>query len=177
EAYVEAGGRRFEGASFGGVPETGRRGVKGELVIVGRGGRRQLDRIDAAGKILLVDWCDQGLWPYHVALEAGLRGAAALVVTSLAGGPWYQADGAVGTFDGIWHREGPPAVTVSKEDAAGLTALAGAEARVVLDAPLGPGAKAVNVVGVLAGRGRGAPLVVAGHHDAWYRGAFDDATG
>src|SRR5439155_17643699 len=68
EAYVEAGGRRFEGASFGGVPETGRRGVKGELAVVGRGGRRQLDRIDAAGKILLVEWCDQGLWPYHVAL-------------------------------------------------------------------------------------------------------------
>src|SRR5690242_17459992 len=45
DAYVEAGGERYECASFGGVPETGKRGVRGELVRAGRGGRRELDRL------------------------------------------------------------------------------------------------------------------------------------
>jgi hypothetical protein len=64
-------------------------------------------------------------------------------------------------------------VTIRKEDAAKLHG----QVRVVLKAPLTPGAEAANVVGVLPGRRRGAPLVVAGHHDGWFGAAFDDATG
>ena len=175
DAYVEADGRRYECASFGGVPETPPGGVTGELVVAGRAGRRELDGLDVHGRVVLVDWREEGLWPYHVGLELGLRGAAALVVTSSAGGPYYQAPGALGTFDGLWHREGPPAVTIRKEDAAELAA--GRRVRVVLEAPLTRGAEAANVVGVLPGRRRGAPSVVAGHHDGWFGGAFDDASG
>jgi type II secretory ATPase GspE/PulE/Tfp pilus assembly ATPase PilB-like protein len=69
EAFVELDdGTRFECASFGGIPETGPQGVSGELVAVGRGGRRQLDRLDVAGKIALVEWQVARLWPYHVGL-------------------------------------------------------------------------------------------------------------
>jgi Iap family predicted aminopeptidase len=175
DAFVEAGGRRYECASFGGVPETGARGLSGELVVAGRAGRQELEGLDVQGRVVLVDWREEGLWPYHVGLELGLRGAAALVVTSSEGGPYYQSPGALGTFDGLWHREGPPAVTIRKEDAARLRA--GERVRVVLDAPLTRGALAANVVGVLGGRRRGAPSVVAGHHDGWFGGAFDDASG
>ena len=175
DAYVEVGGRRFECASFGGVPETGPDGVSGELVVAGRAGRRELEGLDVQSRVVLVDWREEGLWPYHVALELGLRGAAALVVTSSEGGPYYQSPGALGTFDGLWHREGPPAVTIRKEDAARLRS--GEHVRVVLEAPLTRGARAANIVGVLAGRRRGAPSVVAGHHDGWFGGAFDDASG
>ncbi|MDQ2910987.1 MAG: M20/M25/M40 family metallo-hydrolase, partial [Actinomycetota bacterium] len=178
EAFVElAGGTRLECASFGGVPETGRKGVTGELVAVGRGGRRQLDRVDVAGKVVLVEWQVARLWPYHVGLELGLRGAAAMVVYCPPGGPYYQAPGALGTFDGIWHAEGPPCVTATKEDGAKLAARAGEQVRVVLRAPLARGAEAANVVGELPGRRRGAPAIVAGHHDGWFGAAFDDATG
>ncbi len=178
DAYVElGGGRRFECASFGGVPETGAEGVSGRLVFVGRGGRRELDRLDVAGAITLVDWCDDGLWPYQVGLELGIRGAAAMVVTSLPGGPYYQAPGALGSFDGLWHREGPPAVTIRKEDAAALVARDGETVRVVLSAPLQRGARASNVVGTLPGRRATRPLLVGAHHDAWFSGAFDDASG
>ena len=178
EAFVELADRtRFECASFGGVPETGPDGLSGELVAVGRGGRRQLDRLEVAGKIALVEWQVERLWPYHVGLELGLRGAAAMVVYAPAGGPYYQAPGALGTFDGIWHAEGPPCLTIRREDGAKLAARAGEPARVVLRAPLSRGAEAANVVGVLRGRRRGAPLVVAGHHDGWFGAAFDDATG
>src|SRR5437588_11730471 len=151
EAFVEAGERRYECASFGGVPETPPGGVSGELVVVGRAGRRELEGLEVRGRVVLVDWRDDGLWPYHVALELGLRGAAALVVTSSEGGPYYQSPGALGTFDGLWHREGPPAVTIREEDAARLRA--GEQVRVVLGAPLTRGALATNVVGVLGGQG------------------------
>jgi Iap family predicted aminopeptidase len=174
EAYVEAAAKRYECASFGGVPETGANGVRGELVDVGRGGRRQLDRVEVAGKIALVDWQVQPLWPYHVGLELGLRGAKAMIVVARDGGPYYQAPGALGTFDGIWHEEAPPCVTIRREDAAELTA--GSDVRVVLRAPLTRGAEAANVMGLLPGRRRGAPNVVAGHHDGWFRAAFDDAS-
>jgi Iap family predicted aminopeptidase len=175
DAYVEADGSRYECASFGGVPETGPAGVTGELVVAGRAGRRELDGLDVRGRVVLVDWREDGFWPYHAALELGLRGAAALIVTSSASGPYYQSPDALGTFDGLWHREGPPAVTIRKEDAARL--VAGRPVRVVLSAPLTRGAEAANVVGVLRGRRRGAPLAVAGHHDGWFGGAFDDASG
>lgn len=177
DAYVEADGHRYECASFGGVPETPADGVTGELVVAGRAGRRQLDGLDVRSRVVLVDWREDALWPYHVGLELGLRGASALVVTSSPGGPYYQSPGALGTFDGLWHREGPPAVTIRKEDAAALAGASGRPVRVVLDAPLTRGAEAANVVGVLPGRRRGAPLVVAGHHDGWFGGAFDDASG
>ena len=178
DAYVElASGRRFECASFGGVPETGAEGVSGRLISVGRGGRRELDRLDVAGAITLVDWCDDGLWPYQVGLELGLRGAAAMIVASLSGGPYYQAPGALGSFDGLWHREGPPAVTIRKEDAAVLAARDGEAVRVVLSAPLERDALASNVVATLPGRRAARPLLVGAHHDAWFSGAFDDASG
>lgn len=173
EAYVElADGTLVEGASFGGVPETGPRGLEGNLVRVGRGGRRQLDRLDVAGKVALVEWQVERLWPYHVGLELGLRGAKAMVLYAPVGGPFYQAPEALGTFDGIWHAEGPPCVTIRREDAPKLHG----EVRVVLRAPLKP-AQGWNVVGELPGRRRGAPLIVAGHHDGWFFAAFDDATG
>jgi Iap family predicted aminopeptidase len=173
EAFVElADGARLECASFGGVPETGPDGVEGELVAVGRGGRRQLDRLDVGGKVAVVEWQVARLWPYHVGLELGLRGARAMVVHAPEGGPYYQAPGALGTFDGIWHTEGPPCVTIRREDAPKLHG----RVRVVLRAPMGP-AEGWNVVGELPGRRPGAPAIVAGHHDGWFRAAFDDATG
>jgi Iap family predicted aminopeptidase len=177
DAFVElADGRHYECASFGGVPETGPHGVRAPLVHVGRGGRRQLDVLDVGGKIALVDWEVERLWPYHVGLELGLRGAAALIVTSPPGGPYYQAAGALGTFDGLWHAEAPPCVTIRKEDAAELNAHEGVDVRVVLSAPLTRGAEAANVVGILPGRRDGAPSIVAGHHDGWFGAAFDDAS-
>jgi Peptidase family M28 len=130
-----------------------------------------------AGKVVLVDWSDKDLWPYDFGLELGLRGAAAIAVTCFPGGPYYQAEGAVGTFDGMWHPGAPPLVTVRKEDAAELVRRVGARARVVLRAPLARGSEAANVVGYLRGEREG-PLVVAGHHDGWMGGAtFDDASG
>jgi Iap family predicted aminopeptidase len=175
-AFLEVEGRRYECASMGGAAETGPAGVRGPLAFVRRGGRRELDGLDVAGKVVLVDWSDDGLWPYAFALELGLRGAAAVVVTCLAGGPYYQEAGALGAFDGMFHAGTPPVVTIRKEDAAEAIPLAGSPARVVLRAPL-ERREGANVVGYLPGT-RPGPVVVAGHHDGWMGGAaFDDLTG
>jgi Iap family predicted aminopeptidase len=178
DAWVELDGRRYECASMGGVPETPRRGVSGKLLFVRRGGRRELDAAgDVAGRIVLVDWSDERLWPFEFGLELGLRGAAAVVVACFPGGPYYQEPGAIGTFDAMYHRGAPPLVTIRKEDAAQLAERAGERAQVVLRAPM-QRAEAANVVGYLGGRERAGPLVVAGHHDGWLGGAaYDDLTG
>jgi Iap family predicted aminopeptidase len=176
EAFVEIGGRRYEGVSMGGAPRTSPRGVAGELVFVRRGGRRELAGVEVAGKVVLVDWSDGRLWPFHFGLELGLRGAAAVIVACFAGGPWYQADGALGTFDAMWHRQAPPLLVIRREDGERLAGLAPRRARVVVRASLRK-AVAANVVGLLPGRRARAPLLVGGHHDGWFSAACDDATG
>jgi len=176
-AFVEAEGKKYECASLGGVPETPPGGVRGELVFVRRGGRRELDGLEVFGKVVLVDWSDEALWPYEFGLELGLRGAVAVLVTCLPGGPYYQEPEALGTFDGMYHAVAPPLATMRKEDAVELAARSGTPVRVVLRAPM-KRAEAANVVGYLPGRARAGPLVVAGHHDGWMGGAaFDDLTG
>ncbi len=176
-AFVERDdGVRYECVSMGGVPPTPAGGVSGELVFVSRGGRRELAGLDVAGRIVLVDWRDDDLWPFQVGLELGLRGARALIVTSSAGGPYFQADGALGTFDGMWHAGAPPMVTMRKEDAAELRSRGG-RVTVVLDATIDPDASGLNVVGFLPGRQRRQPILVGAHHDAWFSGSFDDAAG
>jgi len=95
-----------------------------------------------------------------------------MVLYAPEGGPFYQAPNALGTFDGIWHAEAPPCVTIRREDAPKLEGCV----RVVLRAPRKP-SEGWNVVGELPGRRRGAPTIVAGHHDGWFKAAFDDATG
>jgi Iap family predicted aminopeptidase len=176
EAYVQAGRKRYECASMGGVPGTGPRGVSGRLIAVHRGGRAELDGIDVAGRVVLVDWSDRDLWPYAFGLELGLRGAVAVIVACLPGGPYFQREDSLGCFDAMWHPDAPPLVTIRKEDAAVLWQRQGKPVTVVLRASLRP-AWGSNVLGTLSGRRRGAPLLVGAHHDGWFRAAHDDATG
>ncbi len=176
EAFVQVGRTRYECASLGGVPGTGPGGVSGRLAVVPRGGRGELEGVDVEGRIVLVDWSDRDMWPYAFGLELGLRGAVAVIVTCFPGGPYFQRDEALGSFDGMWHPEAPPVVTIRKEDAATLWRRVGSTVTVVLLASLRP-AWGQNVLGVLPGRRRGAPLLVGAHHDGWFHAAHDDATG
>lgn len=180
-ATLEADGGPFACAAFGGTPPTPPGGVEGELVFAGRGSRTELVRRGVAGKIVLIDWPgDHLLWPSLTTAEATRAGALAVVCTCLSGGRYYQSKGALGAFDGIWVGGSVPLATISKEDALRLIERqrsAPLQARLTLDAELLPGATAHNVVGTLGGHRRGPPIVVAGHHDGWFAGAFDDATG
>ena len=180
-AALDAAGDSFVCAAFGGSPPTPPGGVAGDLVFAGRGSRADLARRDVAGKIVLVDWPgDHLLWPSLTAAEATRAGALAVVCTCLPGGRYYQAEQALGSFDGLWIEGSVPLATIAKEDALRVIELQRSSplpARLTLEAELSPGATAHNVVGTLPGTHRGPPIVVAGHHDGWFDGAFDDATG
>jgi hypothetical protein len=174
------GGRRFECASLAGVPPTRRSGVSGEVVFVGDGRRDRLERLDVSGKVALVDWRRASVWISEIGLELGLRGAAAIIVACLDGAERFQGPDALGTSVGRWHPAAPPLVTIGKTDALELVehCRSGApRATVVLDVEIDRQARGRNVVGVLALEKRGAPLVVGAHHDGWFSGAFDNASG
>ena len=49
--------------------------------------------------------------------------------------------------------------------------------RFISNGRLTPDGEGANVVGFLPGRRTGRPVLVGGHHDAWFTGSFDDATG
>ncbi len=181
-ATLEAGGRTYTCATFGGAPPTPPGGVAGELVDGGTGSRRELARGDVRGRIVLVDWRGDHLrWPAFAAAEAAHQGAVGVVVASLPGGAYYQGEGAIGTFDALWIDGAAPMATIAKEDALALAAAARdggpVPARLRVDADLDRGATGWNVLGTLPGRREGAGIHVAAHHDAWFSAAFDDASG
>jgi len=174
------GGSRFECASLAGVPATPGRGVTGELVFVGDGRRDRLGRLDLAGKVALVDWRRASVWISEIGLELGMRGAAAIVVACLDGAARFQGQDALGTSVARWHPAAPPLVTIRKADGLELVGLCRSgtpRVTVALDVEIDREAKGRNVVGVLSPEKRGAPIVVGAHHDGWFSGAFDNASG
>ena len=181
-AFVELpDGTRLPGASFGGTPGTLPQGVTGLLRDVGTARRRALDRLDLAGAVALVDWATASVSLGDVGLELGSRGAIGLVVACPEGGPYYQSPDVFGSFPSGWYTGAPPLLTVSKASQAtlrrALDGRAELRVRVVVRATTDPGARGSNSIGWLPGASRETPLVVGAHHDAWFRGAFDDATG
>ena len=180
-ASLAVAGEDFPCSSFGGVPGTPAGGLEGELVFVGEGTRAELAGVDLRGRIALFDWRgDQLFWPSLTAAELGYAGALAVVCTCLPGARYYQAECALGSFDGIWLAGSPPFAYLAHEDASLLIERLAAgplRARLTVAAELTPNASAHNVTGVLPGRSRGGPIVIGGHHDCWFAAAFDDATG
>lgn len=174
------GASTYQCASLAGVQATPRSGVTAEVVYVRDGRRDRLDRLDVSGKIALVDWRSGDEWISEIGLELGTRGAKAIIVTCLAGGARFQGAGALGTSVGRWHAEAPPMVTMRKNEAAEVIELCRSgtpRATVRLDVAIDRKAQGRNVVGVLGPERPGAPIVVGAHHDGWFSGAFDNASG
>ncbi len=177
---VEGTGSRIAGCSMAGVPATSKKGVSGPLVFVRDGRRDRLDRLDLAGVIALVDWRRAGPWISEIGLELGMRGVRAIVVCCLEGGSRFLGEGALGTSVGHWHAGAPPLVTVRQKDGWALIARcrkAPVRATVTLDVEFSRRAKGRNVCGVFAPELSGAPVVMGAHHDGWFFGAFDNASG
>lgn len=169
----------IEASSFGGVPGTPPGGLTGRLVYVGEARRGTLDRQDLKDAVVLLEWRDPDVEPAAVVLELMLRHVAAVVLTCPEGGPWYQSPGALGAFDGHWPVGAPPMVTIRKEDAHRLRlqlATGPVEVTVTLEVQTQAGVAGYNVVGYLDGESDDV-IVVGAHHDAWFRGAFDNTSG
>ena len=176
-----ADGTQWECASLGSFPPTPKDGVTGEVVVVGDGRRRSLDGLDLAGKVALLDWREIPVSICDVVLELGLRGVVAVILCSLDGGARFQGQDALGSSVSSWHEGSPPLVTMRKRHAYELLdrgrsgdqmVTVRAEIEITRDAP------GCNVISVFPGeRNDLAPIVVAAHHDAWFSGAWDNATG
>ena len=174
------GGRTYEASGFGGVPGTPKRGLTAALVDGGRGDRHALRNIDVAGKLVLVDWDRMSFPPRLAGLELGHRGARGLIVNCPPGAPYYGAPDALGTFHGSWHDDAPPFVMIRKEHAAAIRrslARGSVQATMTLAADLKRDAVGYNSIGYLGNGDPRRPIVVGAHHDGWFRGAWDNATG
>lgn len=148
-------GAAYECASFGGAPGTGGAGIDGEIVYVGRGSRADLAGLDLAGRIALIDWrggepARNLLWPSLSAAECARAGAVAAVITSLPGGDFYQAPGALGSGDAYCLPQTPPLATIRKEDALQLMErlrFAPVIGRLVVDVEVTPAPRATTSLG------------------------------
>jgi Iap family predicted aminopeptidase len=178
-ADLTVGGQTFPAVSWSGVPATPSGGITGPLTDLGTPTRRGLDGAELSGHVVLADLRSSPAGAAELALELSLRGAAALVFSYGRRGPFFQAEDAYGAMPGRWYAGAVPMVLVSKETVAALRSQrAGApvEACVRLEASQSPRSVGWNVSGCLDGDEPG-PIVVSAHHDAWFRGAWDNASG
>ena len=170
-ARLEPGdGSAIEGAALGGTPPTPPGGIRARVVDAGGWRRRDLDRLDVRGALVLIDWRKGPGSPTDAGLELGLRGAAGVLVTPAKGGPYFQAEGALGGFDGHWHAGAPPMMTIRKRDGDALRARLAhgpVEATMTVNAAIAPGTAGQQRRGLPAGRRAGhrsssAPTTTAG---------------
>ena len=176
--WVEAGGTRYDAVSMGGGPGALARGVAGELV------RRRSRRapgaglLDVAGRVVLVRTGAkrERLWPYHFGLEARppRRGGGRHVLRP--GRPVVPGDARARALRAM--RTGRHRRSRSWAGRRGSASSGTREKRVRggHPRPPRPGTRRQRRR-IPAGRGRGSPLIVGGHHDGWFDAAFDDATG
>jgi Zn-dependent M28 family amino/carboxypeptidase len=183
---VAGGGPVFEGSSWGGVPGTGAEGITAEVVDVGLGRAVDYEGKDVAGKIVLVNWAFGDWWVNRHGHQATIEGAAAVVFYTgrTAAGAFYNArdDGLLG-FDGTYDATWVPFVFVTRDAANDLLTRAETHPTTVTLTSLveltraEDGGVGHNVIGKIPGRGNASELIIfTGHHDAWFRGAADDAT-
>ena len=186
-ATVEVdGGPTFEASSWGGVPGTPPGGSHAEVIDIDVGYAANYDGIDATGKIVLVDWEFGDIWVNRHGHQATLEGALAVIfyMGKAAGGAFYnKRDDGLMSFDATYNDDWVPFVVITRNAANDLreriaqgptfvTLTSNVELTRAEDGGLG-----YNVLGMIPGTDRADEYIIfTGHHDAWFRGAADDAT-
>ena len=184
----------YRASAFGGGVGTPKAGVTGSVVYVKdvdlvngpwSGSAGAFDAVgDVTGKIVVVDFESAMWWMSMPDMEAGLRGAAAVILTYNPDWPgYYGQPDALGAFDAETDLSAPPMVYLSWKDGAVLkdalktgavTATVKNDAKLRLIADGGTG---YNVVGQIKGTtNRNEYVVFGGHHDAWFKGGLDNAS-
>ena len=184
----------YKATGFGGGVPTPTAGVTGQVVYVRdvdlmngpwSGSAGAFDAVgDVTGKIVLVDFESSMWWMSLPDMEAGLRGAAAVILTYNPDWPgYYGQEDALAAFDAETDLSAPPMVWIPWKSGDGLKEaleVGAVTATVKLNAPLkliADGGKGYNVVGTLKGStNKGEYVVFGGHHDAWFQGGLDNAS-
>ena len=139
---------------------------------------------DVRGKIVVVDFESAMWWMTMPDMEAGLRGAAAVILTYNPDWPgYYGQPEALAAFAAETDLSSPPMVWIPWKNGDGLKQalqVGAVTATVKLNAPLtliADGGKGYNVVGQIKGTtNRSEYVVFGGHHDAWFEGGLDNAS-
>jgi hypothetical protein len=184
----------YKATGFGGGVSTPSAGVTGQVVYVRdvdltngpwSGSAGAFDAVgDVTGKIVVVDFESSMWWMSMPDMEAGLRGAAAVILTYNPDWPgYYGQPEALAAFDAETDLSAPPMVWIPWKDGDGLKEalqVGAVTATVKLNAPLtliADGGKGYNVVGQIKGTTNKSEYVVfGGHHDAWFQGGLDNAS-
>jgi Iap family predicted aminopeptidase len=179
----------YAASSFGGVAGTPAAGIGGSIVYVHGGSAAEFDAAgDVSGKIVLVDFESPMWWMSYPAMEAGVRGAAAVILThsddpDMAGYYDYEDHTALGCFDAETQLSAPPMVYISWASGDALKAkVAAGDTTVtvknnVTQRLADAGGKGFNVLGQIRGTSNPRQMVLYGsHHDAWFHGALDNAS-
>lgn len=180
------GGPMFDGSSWGGVPGTAAEGINAEIIDLGLGLATDYEGVDARGRIVLVDWAYGDLWVNRHGHQATLEGALGIVfyTGATADGAFYNArDDGLLSFDGTYDDDWVPFVFVTRTAANDLRArIAAGTTTVTMTSNVEltraeDGGIGYNVLGAIPGTDRASEYIIfTGHHDAWFRGAADDAT-
>ena len=180
------GGSTYEACSWGGVPGTAPGGIHAEVLDLGQGRAADYEGIDATGKIVLVDWEFGDLWVNRHGHQATLQGALAVIFytgKTAAGAFYNKRDDGLLAFDGTYDDDWVPFVFITRNAANALrAAIASGPTFVTLTSNVQltraeDGGVGYNVLGKIPGTDRASELIIfTGHHDAWFRGAADDAT-
>jgi hypothetical protein len=184
----------YRATGFGGGVSTPTAGITGDVVYVKdvdlvngpwSGSAVAFDAVgDVEGKIVVVVFESAMWWMSLPDMEAGLRGAAAVILTYNPDWPgyWGQPD-ALGAFDAETDLSAPPMVWIPWQDGDALKDALGVgaiTATVKLNAPLrliADGGAGYNVVGKIKGStSKNEYVVFGGHHDAWFKGGLDNAS-
>ncbi len=180
------GGDTYDASSWGGVPGTPAAGITAEVLDLGLGQAADYEGVDATGKIVLVNWAYGDYWVNRHGHQATLEGAVAVIfyTGTTAAGAFYNArDDGLLSFDGTYDDDWVPFVFVTRNAANDLRAdIAAGPTTVTLTSNVEltraeDGGVGYNVLGSIRGSDRSEEFIIfTGHHDAWFRGAADDAT-
>ena len=182
-AVSGAGGTfKFVASSMGGVPGTPPEGLTGEIVYVGQGTPQEYPASGVDGKLLLVDWNADNFWVNLIANQATLDGAKGVIISTMSYPVYYEWPSSLGSFDGTYDDNWVPLIVISRNDGFSLVDLmskgpvTGTMISNIKLTLAENGGSGYNVVGVYPGRNHENPVLILGHHDAWFFGASDDTS-
>ncbi|RDE13889.1 MAG: hypothetical protein C4K47_05320 [Candidatus Thorarchaeota archaeon] len=177
-----SGTYKFLASSMGGVPGTPPAGLTGEIVYVGQGTPGEYPATGVQGKLLLCDWNADNFWVNLIGKQATIDGAKGVIISTMNYPVYYEWPSSLGSFDATYDDSLVPLIVISRNDGfslMGMMANGPVIGTMVSNVKLTlaeDGGSGYNVVGVYPGRNHQNPILILGHHDAWFFGASDDTS-
>ena len=169
----------FTASSMGGVPGTDDAGLTGEVIYVDRGNPQNYPADGVEGKLLLVDWDADWVWVNLVGHQATVSGSKGVIISTMSHPSYYEWEDSLGSFDATYDDDWVPLIVISREDGwkvVDMVEQGPVMGTMVSHVTLTINGDGHNVIGVYPGEDHEHPILILGHHDAWFYGASDDTS-